>query len=45
MGMTYKIISLSIDELEGITGMDFFKMLPKRKQDELEAKVEPEKWR
>jgi endonuclease G len=36
--------AMSIDELEGILKMDFFKELPIEKQDELESKLELDKW-
>lgn len=39
------VFAISVDALENLTGMDFFKTLPKKKQDELEARVEPQTWR
>ena len=36
--------ALTIDELEGILNMDFFKDIPIEKQDELESKLELDRW-
>lgn len=38
------VYAISIDSLEKMTGMDFFNTLPKKKQEELESKVELKSW-
>ncbi len=39
-----KAYSMSVDEVERLTGIDFFERLPNKFEDELESKYNPELW-
>jgi endonuclease G len=39
-----KQYAMSVDEVEKITGLDFFHILPDEKEEKIESAFEPEKW-